>query len=172
MRLRGSLGALLLLLNLQEERAVDVRQNTTKGNRGVNEGIKFLVTSDGELQVSGCNALDLEILCGVACQFEDFGSQVFQHCCDVDGSFGADTHLVLSLRLEETLDTTAGELVRVKVSWVLLGGFVESEYGQSPADSAVASHSVYKQDLRKTRKATRDGLRPHPLSSQGCASRT
>jgi len=111
-RLRGSLGALLLLFNLEEECAVDVRQNTTEGDRGVNESIKLLVTSDGELQVSGCDALDLEILGGVACQFENFGGQVFQHCCDVDGSFGADAHLVLSLRLEETLHTTAGELVR------------------------------------------------------------
>jgi hypothetical protein len=112
MRLRGGLGALLLLLDLEQECAVDVRQNTTKGNRGVNKSIKLLVTSDSELQVSGCNALDLEILGGIACQFENFGGQVFQHCCDVDGSFGADAHLVLGLRLEETLDTTAGELVR------------------------------------------------------------
>ena len=112
MRLRGGLGALLLLLNLEQERAVDVRQNTTKGDRGVDEGIKLLVASDGELQVSGCNALDLEILGGVACQFENFGGQVFQHCCDVDSSFGADAHLVLGLRLQETLHTTAGELVR------------------------------------------------------------
>jgi hypothetical protein len=43
------------------------------------------------------------------------GGQVFQHCCDVDGGFGADAHLVLGLRLEETLHTTTGELWRVKV---------------------------------------------------------
>jgi len=115
MRLRGGLGALLLLLNLEKQCAVDVRENTTKGDRGVNESIKLLVASDSELQVSGCNALDLEIFGGVACQFEDFGGQVFQHCCDVDGSFGADAHLVLGLRLEETLDTTAGELMGDKV---------------------------------------------------------
>lgn len=127
MRLRGGLRALLLLFNLEEQSAVDVRQNTTKGDRGVNESIKLLVTSDGELQVSGCNALDLEILGGVACQFENFGGQVFQHCCDVDGSFGADAHLVLSLRLEETLDTTAGKLVREKsVSCVSLQRHVVS----------------------------------------------
>jgi hypothetical protein len=110
MRLSGGLVALLLLLNLEQECAVDVRQNTTEGDRGVNESIKFLVASDGELQVSRRDALDLEILGGVSCQFEDFGGQVFQHCCDVDGGFGADAHLVLGLRLEETLHTTAGEL--------------------------------------------------------------
>jgi hypothetical protein len=114
-RLSSSLVSLLLLLNLEQECAVDVRQNTTEGNRGVNESIKFLVASDGELQVSRSNAFDLKILGGISCQFEDFGGQVFQHCCDVDGGFGADAHLVLGLRLEETLHTTTGELWRVKV---------------------------------------------------------
>jgi hypothetical protein len=92
-----------------------VRQNTTKGDRGVDECVQLLVAADGKLQVSGRDALDLEILGGVACQFEDFGCQVFQHCCDVDSSFGADAHLVLGLRLEETLDTTAGKLVKEEV---------------------------------------------------------
>lgn len=87
-------------------------QDTTEGDCGVDESVELLVASDGELQVSGRDALDLEILGSVAGQFEDFGGQVFQHCCDVDSSFGADAHLILSLRLEETLDTTAGELVR------------------------------------------------------------
>jgi hypothetical protein len=109
-RSSGGLVSLLLLLNLEQECAVDVREDTTEGNRGVNESVKFLVASDGELQVSRSDALDLKILGGVSCQFEDFGGQVFQHCCDVDGGFGADAHLVLGLRLEETLYTTAGEL--------------------------------------------------------------
>ena len=115
MRLRGGLGALLLLLNLEQECAVDVRQNTTKGNRGVNEGIKFLVTSDGELQVSGCNALDLEILCGVACQFEDFGSQVFEDGRQVDGRLAADARLLAGDGAKVTLYATAGELSRQKI---------------------------------------------------------
>jgi hypothetical protein len=114
--LRGGVITLLLLLNLEQECAVDVRQNTTKGNRGVNESIKLLVTSDGELQVSGRDTLDLEILGGIACKFEDFGCQVFENCCDVDGGFCTDAHLVLGLRLEETLDTAAGELVEREMS--------------------------------------------------------
>jgi hypothetical protein len=55
-RLSSSLVSLLLLLNLEQECAVDVRQNTTEGNRGVNESIKFLVASDGERR-SGIPAL-------------------------------------------------------------------------------------------------------------------
>lgn len=45
-----------------------------------------------------------------ACQLEDFGSQVFKDSSDVNGSFGANSHLVLGVGLKETLDTTAREL--------------------------------------------------------------
>lgn len=54
--------------------------------------------------------------CTYACELEDFGSQVLEHGRDIDGSFGADAHLVLGVGLEETLDTTAGELASGKVS--------------------------------------------------------
>lgn len=47
-----------------------------------------------------------------ACQLKDFGSQVLEHCCNVDCCLGANTHLVLGVGLEETLDTAAGELAR------------------------------------------------------------
>lgn len=45
-----------------------------------------------------------------ACQLEDFGSQVLENCCNIDGCLGANAHLVLGVLLQETLDTTAGEL--------------------------------------------------------------
>ena len=65
MRLRGGLGALFLLLNLEQECAVDVRQNTTKGDGGADEGVELLVTANSELEVAGGDALDLEVLGGV-----------------------------------------------------------------------------------------------------------
>ena len=118
--LRSAVLALLLLLHLEQQRAVDVRQNTTEGDRRVDQSIEFLVTADGELLVSGRDALDFEVLGRVSGQLEHFGRQVFQDCGHVDGGFGADAHLVLGLRLEETLHTTAGELERGRaVSWVV-----------------------------------------------------
>lgn len=45
-----------------------------------------------------------------SCQLQDFGSQVLENSCDVYGSLGADAHLVLRVLLQETLDTTTGEL--------------------------------------------------------------
>jgi len=87
-----------------------VWQNTSKGDGGTDQGIEFFVTPDGELEMAGSDALDLEILGGVSCKLEDFGSQIFEDCSHIDGSLGPNAHLVLGIVLEETLDTTAGEL--------------------------------------------------------------
>ena len=56
---------LLLLLDLQQQSAVDVREDTTEGDRGADERVEFFVPADGELQVAGGDTLDFEILCGI-----------------------------------------------------------------------------------------------------------
>lgn len=56
-----------------------------------------------------------------ACELEDLGGQVFENGGDIDGSLGANTHLVLGVCLEETLDTTAGELEAMEVSDQVMG---------------------------------------------------
>ena len=40
-------------------------QDTTEGDGGADEGVELLVTADGELEMAGGDALDLEVLCGV-----------------------------------------------------------------------------------------------------------
>lgn len=77
---------LLLLLDLQEQRTVDAGQDTTEGDGCADESIQFLITTDGELQVAGRDTLDLQILGGVAGQFQDFSSEVLEHSGHVDGS--------------------------------------------------------------------------------------
>lgn len=104
--------ALLLLLDLQQQRAVDVRQYATEGDSGADQSVEFFVTTDGELQMARSDTLDLEILGSVACQFENFGGEILQDSSDIDRSFGSDAHLILCVVLQETLDTTAGELDR------------------------------------------------------------
>lgn len=80
--------ALLLLLHLQEERSVDVWQNTTERDSGSDQGVQLFITADGKLKVSRGDTLDLEILGGVACEFQDFSGQVFQDSSNVDGGYG------------------------------------------------------------------------------------
>lgn len=56
------------------------------------------------------DALDLEILGGVACKLEHFSSQVFENGCQVDASFGTDARLLSREISEMALYATTGEL--------------------------------------------------------------
>jgi len=87
-----------------------MRKDTTEGNGRADEGIEFFVTADGELQVAGSDTFDFEILGGVSCKLKNFGSQVFEDSSNIDSSLGSNSHLVLGVVLQETLDTTAGKL--------------------------------------------------------------
>ena len=102
--------ALLLLLHLQQQRAVNVWQHTTKGNRGADKRVEFFVTTDRELQMAWRDTLDLEILGCIACKLEHFSSQVFKYGSQVYRSFGADARLVSGDGSKVTLYATAGEL--------------------------------------------------------------
>jgi len=90
-----------------------VWQDTSESDGGANESIEFFVTTDGELEMAGSNALDLEILGSISCELENFSSQIFEDCSNIDGSLGSNAHLVLGVVLQETLDTTAGELEKM-----------------------------------------------------------
>jgi hypothetical protein len=82
---------LLLLLDLEEKRTIDVGKNTTEGDCRADEGVQLLVAANGELQVARRDALDLEILGGVAGQLEDFGGEVLEDGSDVDGSWESES---------------------------------------------------------------------------------
>ena len=62
-------------------------QDSAKGDGRADKRVELFVTADGELQVAGRDALDLQVFGGVAGEFEDFGRQVFEHGCYVDGSY-------------------------------------------------------------------------------------
>jgi len=50
----------LLLAGLVDERLVDVRDDAAARDGGLDQGVQLLVTADGELQVAGRDALDLQ----------------------------------------------------------------------------------------------------------------
>lgn len=54
--------ATLLLVRLHDEGLVDVRDNTTSSNSGLDESVKLFVSSDGEQQMSGSDSLHFKIL--------------------------------------------------------------------------------------------------------------
>jgi len=101
---------LLLLFDLEQESTIDMWQDTSKGDGGADQSVEFFIATDSELEVARGNALDFEILGGVSCQLENFSSEILEDGCDVDSGLGTNAHLVLSVVLQETLDTTAREL--------------------------------------------------------------
>jgi len=99
-----------LLLNLEEESAVDVWQHTTKSNSSLDEGIQLLISADGKLKMARCDTLDLEVFGGVASQLENFGGEVLQNSGKVDGGLGSNACLLAGDVAEMTLYTTTREL--------------------------------------------------------------
>ena len=96
--------------NLVNKGLVDVGNDTSSGDGGLDEGVELLVSPDGELEVAGSDALDLEVLAGVAGELEDLGGEVLKDGGGVDGGGGADPLAALDGGLQEPVDTTDGEL--------------------------------------------------------------
>lgn len=89
---------------------MNVGDDTTAGNGGLDEGVELLITADGELKVAGGDALHLEVLGGVAGKLEHLSGQVLEDGSAVDGGGGTDTTTSVAAVLEEAVDTTNGEL--------------------------------------------------------------
>lgn len=90
---------------------MDVGDDTTASNGGLDEGVQLLVTADGELKMAGGDTLHLKVLGGVSSELEDLSSQVLEDSGRVDGSSGTDTTTSMAAVLEEAVDTTNRELL-------------------------------------------------------------
>jgi len=95
---------------LANEGLVDVGNDSTSGNGGLDECVQLLVSSDGQLQVTGGDTLHLQILGGVTCQLQNLSGQVLQDGCRVDGSGGSHTSVRGGPVLEVTVDPAHWEL--------------------------------------------------------------
>ena len=58
---------------LADEGLVNVRDDAAASDGGLDEGVQFLVTADGKLQVPGSDTLHLQVLGGVSGQLEYLG---------------------------------------------------------------------------------------------------
>ena len=95
-----------------DERLVDMGDDSSTGNGGLDQGVKLLITTNGQLQMPRGDALYFEIFAGVSCQFEDFGREVFQDSGCVNCGRGSHALARLDGTLEEPMNTTHGELWR------------------------------------------------------------
>ena len=83
---------------------MDVGDDSTSGNGGLDQGVQLLVSSDGQLQMAGGDPLHLEVLGGVTGQLEDLGSEVLQDGGAVHGGGGTNTASGETPALEVTVD--------------------------------------------------------------------
>lgn len=58
---------------------MDVRDHATPGDRSLDEGVEFFVSSNSKLQMARCDPFHFEILASVSGQFKYLGREVFQN---------------------------------------------------------------------------------------------
>merc|ERR1719471_517762 len=95
---------------LADEGLVDVGDDSTSGNGGLDQGVQLLVSSDGELQMARGDSLHLQVLGGVASQLQHLGGEVLQDGRAVHGGGGANTTSSEAPALEVTMDPSDRKL--------------------------------------------------------------
>ena len=74
-----------------DEGLVDVWNDTTSSNSGLDQSIEFFVTTDRKLQMTWGYALHLKVLACVSSEFEDLSGEVFQNSCSIYGRGSSNT---------------------------------------------------------------------------------
>lgn len=92
---------------------MDVRDDTTAGNGSLDQGVQLLVSSDGELQMSRGDSLDLQVLGSVTCKLEDLSSEVLKDGSTVDSGCGSNSAVSTDSALEESVDSSNWELYNI-----------------------------------------------------------
>ena len=135
--MHGSLG---LAFGLSDEEVfVDVRDDTSAGDGGLDEEVEFFVSPDGQLKVSRGDSSHFEVLGCVSRQFEHLGCEVFQDGSSVDCSCRAHSVPCGHSALEETVDSADWELKSSSCGFGLGGSFGLAHLASLASFSALAS---------------------------------
>jgi len=89
---------------------VDVWDHTSSGDGRLDEGVKLLVTSDRELQMSWGDSLHLEVLRGVTGELQNLSGQVLENGSAVNGGGGSDSAVGAHSALQNSVDSSDWEL--------------------------------------------------------------
>jgi hypothetical protein len=106
----SEVSAALLLVRLHDEGFVDMRDNTTSSNSGLDESVELFVTSDSEQQVSRCDSLNLKIFRGISSELKNLSSEVLKDSSAVDGRSSSYSRVGTDSALKESVDSSDGEL--------------------------------------------------------------
>lgn len=100
----------LLLCLLGQKDGLDVGEDTTLCDGDARQQlVQFFVVSDGQLQVTRDDTGLFVVSGGITGQFQNFGSQIFHHGCQVDRSAGTHAFGVVTLP-EQTVNSAHREL--------------------------------------------------------------
>lgn len=101
---------LFLLSLLGKKNCLDVGEDTTLGNGDTRqELVQFFVITDGQLQVTRDDASFLVVSGSIACQLQNFSSQVFHDGCEVNWCTGSNSFSIVAFP-QQTMDTTNRKL--------------------------------------------------------------
>ena len=96
---------------------MDVGDDTTAGNSSLDESVELLIASNGELQVSRCDSLHLQVLAGVARELKNLSGQVLEDGSCVYGRSCSNSAVSTDSALQESVNSSHGELkVNIMVS--------------------------------------------------------
>ena len=91
-----------------------MRDHTTASDCGLDKGIKLLVASDGQLQVSWCDSLDFEIFGSVSSELKDLSGQVLKDSSAVNGGSGSNSAVGAHSALQDSVNSSDWELFEFK----------------------------------------------------------
>ena len=95
---------------LHDQGLVDVGDHTTASNGSLDERIKFFVTADSQLQVTWRDSFHLQVLACVASELEHLRGEVLKNCSSVDSRCCTDTTVSTHSALQESVNSSNGEL--------------------------------------------------------------
>jgi len=101
---------LFLLVRFLDERFVNVRNDTTASDGGLDERIEFLISANGELKMSWGDTLYPVVLRCITSQLEHFSSQILQDGGAIYSRSRPHTSVIGSALLQEAMDSSYGEL--------------------------------------------------------------
>lgn len=78
---------------LHDKRLVDVGNDTTSGDGGLDQGVELFISTDSQLQVAGSYSLHLQVFAGVSSELKDLSGEVFEDSRSIHGRGGTDATL-------------------------------------------------------------------------------
>ena len=89
---------------------MNVRDDTSPGDGGLDQGVELLITTNGQLQVAGRDALDLKVLGRIAGKLKNLSGEVLHDGGRVDRGRGTDALALGGAALQVAVDTPDREL--------------------------------------------------------------